>query len=104
MDQKTKRVIEGLKKAKHEFEDHFRTNKDIISEHYALEDAVRMKQFKAQETIEMLIENGTITEDFDDLTDDIIEIRVKVDPMRVNIFDKRLYGQAPEGAEIPIKD
>ncbi len=104
MDQKTKRVIEGLKKAKHDFEDHFQTNKDIISEHYALEEAMRQKQFKAQETIEMLVEDGTIKEDFEDLTDDIIEIRVKVDPMRVNIFDKRLYGEPPKDAAIEIKD
>lgn len=102
MDQKTKRAVEGLKKATHEFEDHFQKNKDVISEHYALEEAMRQKHFKAQETIEMLVEDGTIKEDFVDLTDDIIEIRVQVNPMRVNIFDKRRYGKAPEGAAIPI--
>lgn len=104
MNQKTKRAIEGLKQATHEFEEHFQANKDIITEHYALEEAARQKHFKAQETIEMLIEDGTIKEDFEDLTDDIIEVRVKVDPMRVNIFDKRLYGKAPEGAQVPIRE
>lgn len=88
-------LMEKLTKVIDKADDHFRNNKAVILEYFKLEEEKRQTAFFVQERLEMLVEEGAITEPVE-ILNPTVELRVRLNPTRVNLFETKLYKVKPK--------